>query len=67
MKLWKQYNLLRGHISANIDAAMKNNHWLTDEQPLTLAFPAKDDSGHTETHSAHLQTRFNTIAGTIRL
>ncbi len=67
MKTWKPYNLLRGHINANIDAAGKDNRWLTDEKPLTRAFLVKDDIGQTETHIARLQTRFNAIAGNIRL
>ena len=65
MKPWKPYNLLRDHISADIDAAGTDNRWLTDEKPLTRAFLVKDDIGQTETHIALLQTRFNTIAGNI--
>ncbi len=61
----KPYNLLWVHISANIDAAKKDNRWLTDGKPLTRAFRVKADIGQTETHIALLQTRLNPIAGNI--
>ncbi len=66
LKLWKQYNLLLGHIIANIDDAKKDNHWLTDEKPLSLEFLVKDYLDHMEDHIAQLHERFDAIAGNIR-
>ncbi len=62
LKLWKQYNLLLGHIIANINADKKDHRWLTGAKPLTLEFLVKDYIDHMETHIDHLHERFNAIS-----
>ncbi len=60
---WKQYNLLSGHIIANIDEKKNANKWLADGKPISLDLLVKDYIGHMEKQIAHLHARSNAICG----